>query len=202
MKLPITINKPKVLIVEGNDDELLINEILSFLDLSDFQVCNCGGKTLTATIIRTISATPGFSSVNSLGIIVDADRDADATFDSVCGSLGAAGLPRPPHPLTLAHGHPNTAAIILPHGSHSGVLEDVCLKSVQTYPEILCIDGLFDCVETRKGSLPTKLSKAKVQVYLACQSNPCPHLGVGAQMGYWPLADSAYDDIRRFLTLL
>ena len=55
--------------------------------------------------------------------------------------------------------------MIWPCDANKGILEDVCLQSIANYPEMLCVNQYFECLERQGVELSHKLSKAKVSRY-------------------------------------
>jgi len=198
---PIT--ESKLIIVEGDDDKSFLIALIEWLGLSGIQVIGCIGKGSMPDVMRAVAITRGFSDrVVSLGIVRDADENAQGRFDSVCNALRAAGLSVPSQPLTFAQGTPRVIVMIWPCDRNEGTLEDVCLQSVASYPEMTCVNQYFECLEDQVLEQPRNLSKGKVQAFLASRPKTYPHLGVAALKSCWPFDNNAFDDIKEFLTQL
>jgi len=203
-----TINQSKLIIVEGKDDHLFFNELCKYLDINDYQIIDHDGITKYRNKLKAIIDTTGFrSNVTSLGIIRDADSDANSTFQSVQDALRYCNLPVPPRPLIPILGtanNPKINILILPPNNTHGILEDVLLTSIQNDPVTPCVDQYFLCVARARvrNSLPIHLSKAKIQVFLASRRECWLSLGVAAQQNYWTFTDVAFNDLRNFLLSL
>jgi hypothetical protein len=144
--------------------------------------------------------TTGFSDVSSLGITRDADTDYKASFQSIHDALQAEHLPMPEHslePIDDGNGLKVTI-MILPGNNMLGMLEDLCLKSVESDPAMSCVAQYFPCLE-QNGSMPTNVSKAKVQAFLASRPKAGLLLGQAADKGYWPWENSTFEDVKTFL---
>jgi hypothetical protein len=89
------ITKTKLLLVEGNDEVELFDKLLADLGLVDVEIRNIMGKTKFRKNIKGLPKLTGFGKVASVGIVTDADKQPQRTFDGICDALGAAGLPRP-----------------------------------------------------------------------------------------------------------
>jgi len=90
----LPISKPKLLLVEGSDDKAFFSSMVRRLDLStSIDVREFGGTGNLPAAVKALSKDPGWSLLNSLGVIRDADNAADRTFQSVCSALNNAGLP-------------------------------------------------------------------------------------------------------------
>ncbi len=193
---------PKLLVVEGKDEELFFSALCQHLGLNDIQVLPIGGKTQLRRNLDGLTKVTGFSEVKALGIIRDADNDPKAAFQSVCSALGSVGLPVPDQPLVPACGHPCVCVMILPDSQSTGALEDVCLRTIHGTPTMQCVNQLFCCLQQQGLPLPNNLSKAKVMAYLACQAEPDKRLGESAQAGYWDWNHPAFEDLKNFLRRL
>ena len=197
---PIT--GPKVLIVEGEDEKRLFSELIAYLNLPDIEIRDIGGKTKFRRNIRALAITSGFDMVASVGVIRDADDNPAGAFQSVCDALQDAGLARPTEPLQPVGDSPRITVMILPDGETSGMLEDLCLESVEEDPAMRCVDEYFKCLQERLEGLPRNLSKAKVHAFLASRERPGLRLGEAAQKRYWPWEHPAFEQVKRFLSIL
>lgn len=198
----IVIEKPKLLIGEGKDESIFFQELLGTVGAVDVQVLEYGGKTQLSRFLRTLPTVPGFSDLKSLGITRDGDDSARSAFESVAGSLGKAGLPIPKRPGEYVPGSPRVGVFILPDCQRPGMLEDLCLDSIQAGPAMACVNGFFDCLRQHNHPEPNALSKARVHVWLASCSEPDRRLGEAAQRGYWPLEHPVFGMLKSFISQL
>ena len=198
---PIT--ESKLVVVEGNDDKNLLGALIEDLGLRGVQIIRVEGKGEMQDKIMAVRKTTDFENkVTSLGVVRDADEDAEGTFQSVCDALRKAGLSVPSEPLTVASGTPRVIVLIWPCDRKEGTLEDVCLQSVAELSEIACVSEYFECLQKKGIVLPGNLSKAKVHAFLASRPEACPSLGVGALKRYWQFESKAFDGVRNFLAQL
>lgn len=197
----ITLTKPKIIAVEGKDDANFFIALIRHMGLDSIQVVEMGGKDPPKDKIRAIKAIPGFSSVTSLGLALDADDDCGATFDSVCGGLRASGLGVPTAQLQQTTDNPKITVFLLPACDTNGMLEDLCLSSVQTDNAMPCITAMFDCLTTN-GITQQNISKAKAHAFLSTRYQPDKRLGEAALSGYWPFDDHVFDEIKTFVSML
>lgn len=203
MAAPITITRPNVVLVEGPDETRAIPALMVNRAIGDYiQVLPYNGKTNLRGFLKTFTRVPGFSLLKGLGIIRDADTDARAAFQSVQGALRDVGLPVPDTPLAAKDGPPRTAVLILPGGMQPGMLEDSILSAVAADPAIPCVNAFFTCLESQRIQMPSPLSKAKLQVFLASRPDPRKRLGEAAEAGYFPLDHAAFDPIVDLLAAL
>jgi hypothetical protein len=205
--MSIKINQPKLLIVEGSHEESFFNAAFAqLLRIVDIQVLAIGGKNLIRQNLRALVRSADFPSVASLAVIRDADitdpnavrTAAETAFQSVSDSLIHAGLSPP-----TAHGaffvaRPKIGVFIMPNGNDDGMLETLCMRSVETEPEFHCLTDYFTCLSTH-GIRPVQQHKAHAHAWLASRPEPDRHVGRAAEAGYWPWGSNAFDDLWAFL---
>jgi len=200
--IPLKISKPKLLIVEGRDEEFFFCSLIEHLGINNIQVAGIGGKDKLRMNLKGLIKDPAFPRVISFGVVRDADTDPAAAFQSVRESLRASGLPYPKKPLVLAQGMPRVSVMIIPSHKRRGALEDLCLGAVSEDPAFICVDEYFNCLDQQEIDKTKNLSKAKVRVFLASRQDPTLSLGISAQKGYWPFDSNAFSRVKRFLTAL
>jgi len=162
------ITKPKLLFVEGRDEVHFFTKLAADLGLSDdIQIEELGGKAKPSAGIDAWMTAPGHEIITSVGVIIDADGDPSAAFQSVCRALEEVGLPRPTAvEQAVSDGNHQVVVMILPDGVKEGMLEDLCLESVADDPAMLCVDEYFECLEGRLETFPRNPSKARVRAFL------------------------------------
>jgi len=121
---------------------------------------------------------------------------------SVCHALQANGLVVPMQAGIVAAGQPRVGVMILPDNASPGMLEDLCLLSVQSDPAYQCVDALFQCVTQQARRQPRPMAKARIHAWLATQPIPGKRLGEAAESGYLPWDHQAFDAIRQFILSL
>jgi hypothetical protein len=194
----VDITQSKVLVVEGKDEVNFFVALIRFLNLSSIQVLNIEGKHKFKNKLKAVSITSGFSNVASLGIVLDADDNPSGTFQSVCSALKYSNLPIPNNPLESYGQNPKVSVMILPEPNATGMLEDVCLKSIESDIAMDCVNDFFNCLDD-KDIKPKNASKAKVQVFLASKPETGIPLGIAAQKGYWPFKNAVFNQLKDFL---
>ncbi len=189
------------LLVEGNDQRNFFEAFIKHLSLTDVQIQNFGGvKELRGFLLALVSA-PGFrDTVQSVGIVRDAETNARSAFQSVQCSLKNAGLPVPAQPEERAGSSPAATVLILPDGNQPGMLETVLCQSFAGAPEERCIDDFFRCVEPLPGASIQRPDKARAQAYLATKPDPHLSAGMAAKRSYWNLNHAAFGRIQQFLS--
>jgi hypothetical protein len=200
---PRQIDKAKQLLVEGRSAEAFFNALLSNRAISDIQVQNFGGNNELPGFLRALRLGPGFvRQVVSLGIIRDAETNAEAAFQSVCGALQWAHLAVPEQVMSPVGMSPRVSVLILPDATTPGMLETVCLQAVADDPVMECLNQYFSCMEQCLNVMPNNIPKARIQAFLASRHRPGLLPGEAASAGYWPWHSTAFDNIKRFLQLL
>jgi len=163
--------KSKILLVEGKDEINLFSALLVDLGLEEsIQLIDTAGINNLTTEIASVQARSGYRIVESIGIIRDADSDSDAAFQSVCSSLTNNNLPTPQGQLIpqIEDGKPKVVVLIIPYGKPTGMLENVCLESVEDDPAMDCIDNFFECLSAKNRELSKNdIPKARVRAFLA-----------------------------------
>ena len=199
MPVPTKITESKQLVVEGRDAEVFFYALLSDMRMTDVQIQNFGGVSELRGFLKALRNMPDFAQVVSLGIVRDAVTNAAAAFQSVCSALSGANLPIPEQIMMPAGGPLRVSVLILPDGKTPGMLETICLQSVQGDPVMECIELYFECVQQRMSALPGNIPKAKVQAFLASRSTPGLRLGEAAHAKYWPWDSPVFDHVREFV---
>lgn len=118
-------SKPNLLLVEGRDEELVLSALLRHLGIYDVQVQGYGGKNRLRYFLTTVTNEPNFDQIQSIGIVRDADNNAQAALQSVQSSLRNVGLPAPQTFLVPADDTPKVAVFIMPDNANPGALEDL-----------------------------------------------------------------------------
>jgi hypothetical protein len=210
--LPPGLNKPssrepitysKLLIVEGYDPFEFFLAFIRYLGLSNqVEIRNFGGIAELPPYLRTLTATPGFDRVTSLGIVRDAEIDALTAFASVRESLAQANLTAPHAPNEVADGTPSVSVFILPDNANPGSLESLCLQSVSDDPALPCIEEYFACIQNQGLPLPANMAKAKVQAFLSSRQTHVIWLGMASHRNHWPWDSPVFDSTKGFLRAL
>jgi hypothetical protein len=193
------ITEPKLLLVEGRDEINFFNSLIRHLRIQEIEVRSYEGKDRLRSALQTLIIAPGFDMLESIGIVRDADNDANAAFQSVCGSLSNAGLPVPGAPMLITSERPQTGVMIMPPGEPEGMLENLCLSAFQTDPAMPCVEQYFECLEAEMENLPSHVAKAHIHAFLASRERPDLRLGEAALRGYLPWDSPAFASVRQFV---
>jgi len=195
---PKPIREKKVLAVEGKDEVNFFDALLKHSRIAGFDIRDVGGKDKFKEMLPVLVKVRGFSDIEVLVVVRDADNDPDAAFDSVRDVLNGQKLDPPDHMNQFSDGNPRIGVFIMPGNSDTGMLEDLCLKTVEEHPAMECVNAFIDCASGLK--YPPKIAaKAKAQAFLAAMPKIVSSVGVGAQKGYWNLDSDELDNLRSFI---
>jgi len=197
--MPTKIERPRQLIVEGNDEARFFGALLRHLNVADLQIQNAEGNRNFGAFLKAVADMPDFDRVAWLGVVRDAEADPSAALASILDALSRAGLPRPARLDGPRDAVPQTDILILPDNVSPGMLETLCLRSVEADPALECVEGLFDCLRDRGLPVPRHLEKARLQAFLATRSNPARLLGEASDQGVWPWQSNALSIVRAFV---
>ena len=196
---PKHITLEKVLLVEGMGAFQFFKALLRHLNLlSEIEIRNFGGIN-QLDFLETLMITDGFDRLNSLGIVRDAEGNANSAFQSVSDLLSRVGLSMPKRPKAIAQGNPLVSVFILPDCVNSGMLETLLYQAIGDDPAAACIEEHFQCLVEKGVALPANMDKARVHTFLSSKSPPGLLIGQAAHKGFWPWENSIFDGLKGFL---
>lgn len=202
------IEHPKMLLVEGKDEEYFFDALLKHINITDIQILSTGGKDKFNTDFDIINTFSGFEKVLSIGITRDADNTRDGAVTSIQHQLKKHGLPVPlRHSETKENNGRKVGIFILP-GAEQGMLETLVLDSVSDEDVLVCSDKYISDLKdilTSKGkeaNFPRNIHKARAHAYLAGMKKLIPSVGLATKKGYFNLNSPSLDDIKDFLRRL
>ncbi|HBD96336.1 MAG TPA: hypothetical protein DC057_19355 [Spirochaetia bacterium] len=202
----ISINKSKVLIVEGLDEVNFFTEYLSYLKLMEIQVIPYCGRGRLNEHINDLIKLPGFDSINIIGFIQDADfNTARSSFDSMVSVLNSYNIPCPDNPGGFATSSELKSGIfIMPNNQDEGMLEDLflCILSDTEKDIISCIQGFQACFKNLPNcglNQRNDVSKSLMLSYFAYRNPEVYRVGIGAQKGYFDFSHGCLSKIKEFL---
>jgi hypothetical protein len=188
----------KVLAVEGKDEVEFFKALLKHVGITGFEISDVGGKDKFKTKFPALVRRTGFSDVEVLAVIRDADNDAEGAFKSIRDILRKEGFEPPEDHNRFSHSKPKIGIFIMPGNSDTGMLEDLCLETVKNHPAMDCVNTFIACV-SHLDAAPGNLAKAKAQAFLAAMRNIVNSVGVAAQKHYWDFDSVALKEIKAFL---
>lgn len=208
----LTLNRDKVLLVEGKDEVNFFHALLKFQQINDVQVIEIGGKDKFKSEFPAFIKSPGFDNVKIYSIIRDADENVRSTFQSIKNILRKYKQPIPNEiEEFVEHDDRKVGIFIMPGKRAEGMLEDLCLATVSDHPIIPCIDSYIECIkdklsqektpseEATEFELPRNISKAKTHIFISSMPELVNSVGLAALKGYWSLAHPSLNDLKKFL---
>ena len=98
--------------------------ILERLDPSEVEISSFGGVTELRGFLSAVWNAPNArTTIEAIGIVRDAESDADSAFESARAAISALGLCPPDDPLQVVGQKPRVGVLILPPGQSAGMLE-------------------------------------------------------------------------------
>ena len=190
------------LLVEGKDPYNFFEAFITHLSLANIQIQNFGGVNELRGFLRAFVNSPDFQTVQSLGIVRDAEKSAQEAFQSVQSALRNAALPVPNNPAERTNStytSPAVTVLILPGDNREGMLETLLCETFAGKRVNCCINDFFECVKSLPDMSIENEKKARAHAYLTTKPNPHVSVGVAAKKGYWDWDHSAFSTIRDFL---
>ncbi len=183
----------KLLLVEGETPAHFFEAALKEIGLaSEVEIRSYGGISQLAGYLGVLGSTAEFKAkVRSVGVVRDAEDDPAAARRAVEAAVRGAGL-APAVKVAIA---------ILPDDNTAGMIETLCVRTVDSTPLFECVSQFLTCAEDKGAVLPQGPIRAKhqVQAYLATLPNPQMMPGLAAYKGAWPFSHAAFAAVRAFL---
>lgn len=196
--MPEVLRHKKIIAVEGKDDANFFNALLRHIKITDVDIREVGGKIQFRDKLPALFRTPGFSEVSIFAVIRDADNNAEAALESIKNILKKEGFNPPKKMNSFSGKSPEVGIFIMPGNSEKGMLEDLCLKTVENNPVMTCVKPFIEsCLKLQ--SPPSNIAKASAQAFLAAMPEIVNSVGVGAEKGYWNFNSPMLDELKRFL---
>ena len=179
------LEKPYLLVVEGKDDQAIVERLLNHLNLNQVQVVNATSKTKIRATVKGLTLADGFQDrVAGIAILRDADTDPEAARRSCEDSLKKIAK--------------STAFLVVPE-SGEGLLEDVCLQAFADRLEMQCVDDFLSCVAAN-GPAITNKQKFRMKAFLMLHDEKTTqNVGWAADRGIINPAHEAFAPLREFL---
>jgi hypothetical protein len=165
-----SIGRDLIFVVEGSDDSNFLasfietqfsNRFLRFDDnglASGCQIIKLEGIDPLPQKITSVKLLPHFSRVTRMALIVDADTSVESRFQSAQWAFKKNGLPVPEKIGEFKSDDEGKLEIgvYIFHIEGRGMLETICLRSVENDPIFGCIDQFWKCSDTicEKKNLP------------------------------------------------
>ena len=194
----------KLLIGEGSHEAHFFNALLSNMGIENIQLGNYAGKDKLSLFLRALRKLPGFKHLAHLGITRDADDSHAGAFASVCSALKNEKFVCPKRVGEFSSGTVQSGVFIMPDNTGPGMMETLCLRTVESDPSLKCVDAFLDCVKKKAQRRPNsnKVEKARAHAYLASMPIPDKNPGLAARGGYWNLDSSVLDPLKLLVETL
>jgi hypothetical protein len=160
-----------------------------------------GGVTL-GQFLHAVRSQRNFGMIQKLGLIFDAEANAQGAEQSVQAHLQNCGYVVPTRPKQMQVGQPSVAYLIMPDGSPSGCLEHACLQACSKPSLLPCADAFLQCVG---GNALNANWQAKLRVHsiiAGSGGNPAMTLGESGASGLWDFANPAIAVMLDFIRTL
>lgn len=164
----ITIDSPKLLMVEGNDEKVFFQAYLAHLGIRDVQILDVGGKPKFRPEIKSLVALGLLEGLTHFAIIEDADNSAEDAFKKLTDLLKIMpniGVPKQQDSWNAAAEIAGGAFVMTAPNQQKGALEDLCLATVQENPLMECVNTFSSCIETFYQKAPKKKAKVEAQAF-------------------------------------
>lgn len=197
--------KKKLLLAEGKDTESFMSVLLNVSCLEGFQVLDFRNVENFQPFIKGLVNRADYreSDIESIGVVRDAEQNASAAFESVRNALKAASLDGPSQPGKITTGKPRIGIYLLPDlDASTGMLEDLCLKMLETDAATACVEQYFQCLSSQGIQPPRNFAKAKITTFLASRPKLKQRVGYAMNQDYWNWNHPCLDPLKEFLQAL
>ena len=194
----IQIRLPKLLLVEGKDEENFFNALFKELKIDNVQIIVAGGKKNLKLSLEAVKRLPDFEEVTAVGIIQDSDDNYAATMESIYNWLINMGFSPLKRQGVFSNQSPAIGIFIMPGEGENGALEDLCLQAIQSDPIMDCVKTFIDCIKKHNLSV-SKISKRECAAYLVGKEQLVTSLGLAAQKKYWNFPSPVFANLKDFI---
>jgi hypothetical protein len=210
---PIRVEKAHLLLVEGKDEVVFFGALLRHMSIDVFQILDLAGKDRLPRMFPALYRQ--LDRLRVYAIIRDAEISLENTFKSILSVLKTHGEPCPRTNRAFASkpGFPRKVGVfVLPGDSDHGMLEDLCLCTVEDHPAMPCVSAFMDCigkalprkppevaVSESRPYYPKNPSKATAMAFLAAMHEEVHRVGEAAEKHYWDFEHSRLAALRDFL---
>lgn len=176
-------NIKHLILCEGTDEEKFFIQYLGYLinqghsEFDYIQIEDIGGNDDIKKQLGLWKLVSGFEQLATIGIIRDAEKDANAAVRSIEQCFNENGLIVPTDPFTLgvSENSPNTIYGVLPGIGEDGMLqngtlEDLCLqilKDVKSESKMDMIKEYLDEIQSKFAYQIHHIHKSKLHTYFA-----------------------------------
>jgi len=136
--------------------------------------------------------------LRSIGVVRDADDDAQSSFQSVCDGISHVGCQPPARHGEFSSATPSIGVFVVPDGS-GGAIETICKQSVMGTDAAECVEEYLECLTTRDALRSRNPDKTFAHAYLAAGQDPTARVVEGALQGAWNVQSPAFEGLCSFI---
>lgn len=188
----------KLFLAEGSSEAFFLESLFTDrgFDESEYCVFCIEGIDNLRPNLHFLSTEPNFHLVKSMGIMVDANGDADARLTSVLSSLKRYGCADD----STSFNGGNIAVykglriglFISPGNSEPGTIETLTVREIRDQQESECIEALEGCIKSVCGAVLSE--KALTQIYISIKNGSLCGVGRAFQAGILKVEHPAYEE--------
>lgn len=179
----------RILLVEGKDDNHAVSALLKYHQLPVvFEIIVNDG---IDPLLESIPVRLKQSGLEALGILVDADSDLNARWQSLRGILTQAGYSLPQMPdlggtILREVDRPSIGIWLMPDNQLPGMLEDFAARLISPADPLWpCAQSVVDQIPQPERRFPVeRTAKAKLHTWLAWQEEPGKPIGLAITTRY------------------
>jgi hypothetical protein len=192
---PLTVEKERIILVEGKDDALLIEAICDQTGSGGrIQLVCYSQQGKLGDVLDVLVRGPGFERVARIGLT----RDSEDGVDRALQSMGDVWRRAQATLREIDTRVPECQFFAMPDNQSSGRLENLCLVS-PTFPKVLrCAEEMYACAR-HVSNYKIDREKGIVAAYLSMMDRPGLELGTAAKAGCWNLCSDAFAPLRGFV---
>jgi hypothetical protein len=197
--------KPVAVVVEGRDYwYTLLSQIKSDPQLQEVQLWDFK-RAPHGNLRRWLSLfakQEGYGDkIRAIGVIRDAEDDAEDTFRGAAEALTNVGLAPPARPMEVTTTRPAIGILIMPHNSSSGCLEHAMIEARQPTVPLQCAEQYLHCIGVGAKNENWQ-AKLRVHALIAAADNPAWTLSQSVAGGLWDFTHPSLKIMMDFMRLL
>lgn len=190
----------KLVICEGKDDEAVIKGLCQSAGIAGLQIERCEGRGGLAKVVEYVTIRPEFArrEVESVAIVIDAENNEEASWAMLKDAVFKGfGLSLERHEEFIGDA-PKVAGFVVSDGTGKGMIENLCLASVQDQPEYACLEQYFACLAERTEKKEYH-PKSWFRAWMACYTGHDLPVREAVKEGFFDWNKPAFDGLREFL---
>lgn len=201
---PSALSKPIVFLVEGQDDGIVLEQILDERneDATKIQVIAVKGISRLWAYLAALVKSPDFVArkISHICVVIDADTDFAITEAHAQGEFRKAGLADPKSDAVADKNGVRAGLYVLPNSKDKGELEDLIIHTLAQEQRVQDAQGLLVKHKPAANNFK-KPSKRVLQIALALSPQDlCAGLGRGIRNGAFKVGVSELPDLDAFIT--